>query len=228
MKVRLTRAACVALGASGLLTLTVIPAAQTATASASGATVSVFHGIPGATVDIYANGNRLLSGVTPGTLSRPLSLTAGSYDIKIVRAGAPSTSTPVVEKKVNLANGSNDSLTANLTASGQPALNAFVNDVSSLPTGQSRLIVRHVAAAPAVDVRADGKKLFTGLKNPGQAQAEVAAGTVNADIVLAGTNTVVLGPTQLNLTRATGTVVYAWGSAANDTLALKVQKLPAR
>jgi hypothetical protein len=186
-----------------------------APASAAGtATVSVLHAVPGVTVDVYANGQKLLSDFTPGSLTDPMSVPAGSYDIAVLPAGAdPSTTRPAAEAKgVSVPAGANATLAANLDAQGKPTLNAFVNDVSAVPAGKARVTVRHVAAAPAVDVRANGTPVITGLTNPDEKTLVVAAGTVKADVVLAGTSTVALGPADLNLAEGTSTVVYAWGS----------------
>ena len=114
---------------------------------------------------------------------------------------------------------------AHLTASGEPALTPYVNDVTQVPAGMARLTVRHDAAAPAVDVRAGGKPVFSGLTNPKQAMANVPAGSVSADVVLAGTSTVVIGPPTLNLAEGTNTIVYAWGSAQDKNLELAVQTI---
>ena len=68
--------------ASGALLL------PTTTASAADtATVSILHAVPGATVDVYANGKALLTDFEPGTLTDPQKLPAGSYDLKVVAAG---------------------------------------------------------------------------------------------------------------------------------------------
>jgi len=104
-------------------------------------------------------------------------------------------------------------------------LTPYVNDVSQLKAGQARLVVRHDAAAPAVDVRADGTPVFKGLTNPNQAKADLPAGTETADVVLAGTSTVVIGPGDLNLAEGTSTIVYAWGSAQDKNLKLAVQTI---
>lgn len=85
--------------------------------------------------------------------------------------------------------------------------------------------MRHTAAAPAVDVRANGQVAFKGLTNPNQASADLAAGTISADVVLAGTSTVAIGPAQVNLKAGTETIVYAIGSAEKKTLALAVQTI---
>ena len=39
--------------------------------AASDAHVSVLHAVPGATVDVYVNGDRLLKNFKPGTLTEP-------------------------------------------------------------------------------------------------------------------------------------------------------------
>ncbi len=193
--------------------------------SADQAMVSVFHGVPGLTVDVYANGDELLGDFKPGTLTEPQSLAAGSYDLKVFKAGEGPDGTPAIQKTIDVPAGANATVVAHLSADGTPELDAFVNNVSKVPPEKARLTVRHVAAAPAVDVRAGGTPLFNGLVNPREATADVDAGTVSTDVVLAGTDTVAIGPADLELAEGTGTVVYAWGSAADKNLALKVQSL---
>ncbi|WP_121717305.1 DUF4397 domain-containing protein [Streptomyces sp. E5N91] len=185
--------------------------------------VSVFHGIPGTTVDVYANGDELLGDFQPGTVTDPRSLDAGTYDIEVFEAGQDPDGAPVLEKEVRVTEGGNTTVAAHLSADGKPRLTTFTDDVSKTDAGKSRLTVRHVAAAPAVDVRAGGHPLFTGLANPDEDTALVDAGTVNADVVLAGTETVVVGPAGLDLKGGTTNVVYAWGSAEDQTLALARQ-----
>ncbi|MFF5978947.1 DUF4397 domain-containing protein [Streptomyces olindensis] len=207
-------------GACALALGTTAPALAT---DSDKAMVSLFHGIPGMTVDVYAGGDELLSDFEPGTVTDPQSLPAGTYDIQIFEAGKGPEGTPALEKKVEVPEGGNATLAAHLDAAGKPQLTAFTNDVSQVDAGTSRLTVRHVAAAPAVDVRAGGQPVFSGLTNPKEDTAEVDAGTVDADVVLAGTDTVAIGPADLNLAEGTGNVVYAWGSAEDENLALATQ-----
>ncbi|MGY1581143.1 DUF4397 domain-containing protein [Streptomyces sp. MN13] len=189
------------------------------------AMVSVFHGVPGLTVDVYANGDELLSDFKPGTVTDPKSLDAGTYDIQVFKAGQGPDGTPAIEKEVEVPKGANATIAAHLSADGEPQLTAFVNDVSKVDAGKSRLTVRHVAAAPAVDVRAGGQPVFKGLENPKQDSAVVDSGTVSADVVLAGTDTVAIGPADLDLKEGTSNIVYAWGSAEDKNLALTSQTL---
>ncbi|CAI9403316.1 DUF4397 domain-containing protein [Aestuariimicrobium sp. T2.26MG-19.2B] len=187
--------------------------------------VSVLHAVPGATVDVWANGKPLLTNFKPGTLTEPQALPAGSYDIKIVKAGDPATAAAVIEAKgLQVPAGANLTLVAHLDAMGKPVLTAFANDTSASSKG-ARLTVRHVAAAPAVDVRAGGKVVVPGLVNPKQAALDLAPGTVSADVVLAGTDTVAIGPADVKLSQGHNTIVYAWGSAEGKNLALAVQQV---
>ena len=194
--------------------------------AADNATVYVLHGVPGATVDVYVNGDATLTNFTPGTLTDALSLPAGEYDLKVTAPGAGADGAAIIEANdVAVPAGANVTVVAHLDASGSPKLTPFVNDVSQTAAGQGRLTVRHTAAAPAVDVRANGQVAFANVTNPNEAKTDLAAGTISADVVLAGTDTVALGPADVPVTEGANTVVYAWGSAADSNLAFAVQKL---
>jgi hypothetical protein len=212
-------------GATALLTGTAF--APASAASGGEATVSILHAVPGLTVDVYANGDELLSDFTPGTLTDPQQLPAGDYDLAVYPAGAdPETTDPAISADgVTVPADANITVAAHLGEGGDPMLTPFVNDTSALDAGQARLTVRHTAAAPAVDVRAGGEPVFTALTNPNEESADLPAGTVSADVVLAGTDTVALGPADLSLEEGTSTIVYAWGSAAENSLALAVQTI---
>lgn len=210
-------------GACALALGVTAPAMAASAQAQDKAMVSVFHGIPGMTVDVYANGDELLSDFKPGTVTDPQSLDAGTYDIQIFESGQGPDGTPALEKEVKVTEGGNATVAAHLSADGKPRLTAFTNDVSKVDASKARLTVRHVAAAPAVDVRAGGQPVFTDLTNPDKDTAAVDAGTVNADVVLAGTDTVAIGPADLNLEEGTSNVVYAWGSAEDKNLALATQ-----
>jgi hypothetical protein len=211
--------AAAAVAFAGLSAMTVTPA------FAATSKVSVVHGIPGQPVDVYVNGERTLENFQPGDVAGPLDLEEGAYDLALTRPGEPIESAILTAEDAQVPGGANISIAAHLNASGEPAITPFVNDVSNTAAGQARLIVRHTAAAPAVDVRAGGSPVFSGLTNPNEEKADLDAGTVAADVVLAGTDTVVLGPTDLNLREGTATIVYAIGSAEGDTLDLVAQTI---
>ncbi|MEU4605480.1 DUF4397 domain-containing protein [Kribbella sp. NPDC023972] len=217
-----------ALLATGLLAAgapaTVVASAQAEPVAT--ATVSVLHAVPGPTVDVYANGKALLTNFKPGTLTDPVKLPEGAYDLRVTAAGAGANGAAVIQANdLKVPAGANITVVAHLSAAGRPVLTPYVNDTSKLAAGQARLTVRHDAAAPSVDIRAGGTPVFKGLTNPKEVKADLPAGTVKADVALAGTSTIALGPAEVNLKEGTNTIVYAWGSASGKSLKLAVQTI---
>lgn len=215
------------LSVTALMALPVALATPASASQAQQATVSVLHAVPGLTVDVYANGEELIPDFAPGTLTDPLTLPAGSYDLQVFADGDnPDNADPAIEAQgVEVPAGANATVVAHLDADGNPTLTPFVNDVSATAAGEARLVVRHTAAAPPVDVRADGEVLFPDLANPDEASGDVPAGSYSADVTLAGEDAAVLGPTDVQLSEGTATIVYAWGSAEEGNLDLAVQTI---
>ncbi len=224
----LSRAPLAAGGAAVGLALAGSLLAAPSAFAADEAQVSVLHAVPGATVDVWANGKPLITDFKPGTLTDPLTLPAGTYDLKVVKAGDPADAQAITEAAgVTVPAGANVTVAAHLTEKGTPTLTPFVNDTADTGAGKGRLTVRHVAAAPAVDVRANGAVAFAGLTNPKGVNAVLPAGTIKADVVLAGTDKVAIGPADVQVKAGVNTIVYAWGSAADSNLALAVQTVQA-
>ena len=216
----------------GVSMIAALSVAGPASAAGNDGTVYVVHGIPGVTVDVYVNGTETLPGFAPGTVAGPLMLPAGSYQIKIFKAGDnPASATAVIDKSVELPAGANASLVAGLDAAGKPTLFTFVNDVSAAGAGKGRLAVAHTAAAPPVDVLANGSPAFTNLANGNEVKTDLAAGTISASVVAAGTTTpVLIGPADVPVTAGMVTVVYAVGAPASgstaSTLGVVTQQIP--
>lgn len=205
-------------GAGALLALTGL--ATPAIAQDTG-TVYVVHGIPDTPVDVYVDGQRALDDFAPATSQGPLDLPAGPHEITVFAADAADNSgTPVITATAEVPAGGNVSLVAHLSEAGEPTITPFVNDVAALEAGKARVVVRHTAAAPAVDVRAGGTPVLEGVTNPNQGALVVDAGTIAADVVLAGTDTVVIGPANVELAEGSATFVHAIGSAEGQTLGL--------
>ncbi|GAA4884386.1 DUF4397 domain-containing protein [Actinomycetospora straminea] len=213
---RLARAAGGVLIASAIALTT----AGTAAAQETG-TVYVVHGIPDTPVDVYVDGERALDDFAPGTSQGPLDLPSGPHQVAIFPADAADDSgEALLSGQADVPAGGNVTLAAHLTAEGQPALSPLVNEVGSVPAGQARVVVRHLAAAPAVDVLAGGQPVVQGLTNPNQEALEVPAGTVSAAVAAAGTTDPVIGPADLTLEEGTTTFVHAIGSLDQNNLEL--------
>ena len=189
------------------------------------AKLSVLHGVPGLTVDVWVNGNRTLDNFKPGSLAGPLELAAGDYKIAITGSDAPNADSPVIGPvTVELDNGGNYTAVAHLDAGGAPTATLFTNDTKAPRNdNKGKLTVRHVAAAPAVDVLAGGTAVIEGLSNPDEATLKLKAGTISASVAAAGTTAPVIGPVDITVAGGKNTIIYAWGSLADGTLAAAVQ-----
>lgn len=171
--------------------------------STSVGTVTVIHGVPGLVVDVYVNGTLTLPGFQPGTVTQPLQLPEGNYYIQITPQGKDTTQT-VIKGSTFLPAGTNASIIAHLSETGTPQLSVYVNNLSGLADGKSRLVVRHDAMAPAVDVnlyRGKHQKKFVGkienLSNPNEASVDVRPGRYSVTLSPAGSSAVAYGPASL-------------------------------
>jgi len=217
----LVAAAAVAVG--GVVPVLAASGAQAATTS--NATVTIVHGIPATPVDIYVNNKKAINGFTFGTVTKPLSFAPGTYAIAIRAHGASASSAPILKASEKLVAKENATIIANLTAAGKPVLSVFANPTTSLPAGKARVIVRHLAQAPAVSVFAGMNKVVNSLANGAQATLTIPAAKVAIAVSVAGQSVhkAVLGPVTLNFGAKTTTVVYAIGSASGKTLKAVVQ-----
>ncbi len=194
-------------------------------------TVTVIHGVPGLVVDVYVNGTKTLPAFEPYTVTDPLELPEGNYDIVIVpQDGDPAS--PAISGSAFLPAGANVTIIAHLDAAGSPTLGVFVNDVSQIMPGKTRLAVRHAAAAPVVDValyRGNGTGNYIAtvpdLANAGEAAVDVRPGRYSATIAPAGDLTPVFGPASLVLKPKVLNIVYAVGSLSDGSFRLLIQSI---
>lgn len=188
------------------------------------AKLSVLHGVPGLTVDVWVDGKRALDNFKPGTLAGPLNVPDGDHKIAITGANATSAANPVIGPvTVDLEAGEDYTAVAHLSANGKPTATLFTNDTSPSPDGKGKLTVRHVAAAPAVDVLAGKTAVIKGLTNPHQKTLTLKAGTVSASVAAAGTTAPLIGPAKVKVAEGKNTIVYAWGSLSAKNLKVAVQ-----
>jgi hypothetical protein len=219
--------------AAGVLTLlagvAVAGPAQAGDRHNDTASLSVLHGVPGLTVDVWVDGKLTLDNFKSGTLAGPLEVPDGHHKIAITGADATSADNPVIGPvRVDLEDGRSYTAVAHLKADGTPTATLFRNSISPSPDGEGKLTVRHVAAAPAVDVLAGGKGVVKGLTNSHQKKLILKAGTVSASVAPARTTNSVLGPADVPVTEGKNTIVYAWGSLADNNLGVAVQVVDLR
>jgi hypothetical protein len=206
------------------------------------AMVYVGHGIPGEAlglpnelpVDVLVNDAIcLLEGFEFGEFAGPVELDADTYNIKILLADedVPCSGVLVIEADVPFEAGETSTVIAHLTVDGLGiTASKFVNDVSAAVAGYTRLTVRHVAAAPAVDIKLfrgweRGRMVgsIAGLENPEEAgPLNIRPGAYEAVILVAGTSDVVLGvPVVLEPHKSY--IVYAVGGVDTSTFTVLLQ-----
>jgi hypothetical protein len=189
------------------------------------ATVTVLHGLPGLTADVYVNGELTLDGFEPLSSTDPLKLPAGSYEIAIREVGAPADSEPALEGTVELKAGTNVSIIAHPDSQGAPALSVFENSLTPVKAGRTRLEVRHVAAAPDLDVWVDGKRTLTALGTGDAKTKMLTAGQHPILVTEADQSDGLIGPDGMNLKEGTARILYVTGSVGEGTLDLMSQTL---
>jgi hypothetical protein len=216
--------------AAGIVAGFALAAGFVAPASAISATTAdlyVFHGIPDTPVDVYVDGALTLDDFQPGTFAGPLDLPAGDYEVALTAADAADASSPVLGP-ITLTLEANKSYTAAafLDADGNATAKLFTNDVATTNAGEGRLTVRHTAAAPAVDILANGAVAFSNVVNGAAGTTALPVGTISASVVPTGaTEPVVLGPADVAIKDGVLTIAYAWGSLEDETLALAAQEI---
>jgi len=212
----------------GIVVVMLVVLGVVGSASAAGtATAYVVHGIPGLVVDIYIDGRLFVKDFAPNTIAGPITGPANrSGYVAIVPAGGDPNQ-PALAATVSFPPGANVSIVAHLDANGSPTLSIFDNDFSR--TSDTRLIVRHTAAAPAVDALffpGTANELRVGpLANGQQTIANLPAGTYSAVLVPTGTSTAVFGPFSRDLKAGTVYVAYAIGSLSGGTFTTIVQEV---
>ncbi|WP_375430672.1 DUF4397 domain-containing protein [uncultured Friedmanniella sp.] len=214
------------LAAAGTIVLAGAALSPTPAHAADDAQLSVLHAVPGLTVDVYVNGKRTLNDFKPGMMAGPLKLAPGTYEVAITKGDAKDDSDPAIGPvDLKLGAGGNYTAVAHLEAGGDPTATLYKNDISRTAAGQGRLTVRHVAAAPAVDVRVGGSAVISNLTNPDEKVLDLGAGTLSASVTATGETKALIGPADVAVKDGVNTIVYAWGSLEDDNLDLAVQTI---
>ena len=197
-----------------------------ASAQEDGAQVSVLHGVPGLTVDVYVNGDLTLDDFKPGDLAGPLDLPTGTYSVALTAADAADDSSPVLGPvDLTVEGGMNYTAGAHLTADGDPTVTPFVNDTEAAGAGEGKLTARHVAQAPEVTVFVDGGEVGS-FTNPNEISAPLPAGSYDVELQAGGSAVPTTPSTDaVPVEDGVNTIAYAWGTAEDLQIAVQTVAL---
>ena len=211
----------IAVFAATLMTLAIAAPAM----AQSEARIHLIHGIPDTPVDVVVDGEVVFADFNFGD-TQDLSSLAGAtlVGLQVVLAG---TDTVAIDAgDVDLPASGNYSIIANFDEAGTPTLSVFENDTAAIDAGNGRLQVRHTAAAPAVDVKADGAVAFSNLSNPNEAKADLPAATYSVEVVPTGADEpVVIGPADIAVNDGDSLIVYAVGSLEGGSLTVLTESI---
>ncbi len=208
-----------AVGALAVVVSASLAMAATASAQSSPpAVVTIVHGVRGLVADVYLDGHSVLKTFEPERTAGPLNVPAGHHRVDVRVSGAPATSPPVLSWDVVLAPGERISAVVHLSAAGQPTVTKYDDDVSRIAAGGSRLVFRHDAAAPPIDVRLSNRLLATGLTNPQQSEQQVGAGSYTVAVNAVHSTTPLAASQDVQLQEGTAHFLYLIGSAKDNTL----------
>jgi Domain of unknown function (DUF4397) len=208
------------------LTMLLMPAAPAmATQSSSSATVTIVHGLPHFTADIYVNGKLLLDGFKPKSEAGPLKLPPGLYHLAIRDVGASSSSKPALKGSARLQAGADYSIVAHLDDGGAPALSVYRNAESPVTPGRARIIIRAVATLPPVTLEANGEQLFSEVAPGEEASTLISPGSYKLKVFTQGKSGSVFPVEDLRLREGYAYALYLVGSGSDHSLDLIVQAL---
>src|SRR5690554_5974119 len=139
----------------GVLAAAALVVLATPSAAQESARIHLIHGIPDTPVDVVAGGEVVFSDFQFGD-TQDLSGLAGQTLAGLTVNAAGTDTVAIDAGDTALPASGNFTIIAHLDAEGTPTLAVFENDTSAIAAGEGRLTVRHTAAAPAVDVLANG------------------------------------------------------------------------
>ena len=189
---------------------------------AAKSSVTALHAVPGLDdVDVFVNNTEVLSDIDY-TDNATLSVDAGKYTIEIKKDNKLLLSLKDVEIKDN----SSYTVVAHLDADGKPKLSAYMDDISKLDRGKARLIVRHLAQAPAVDVVQRRwfwqTVIFKNVKNGGEGAVDLRAGSYYVQLNPTGSRKAAFGPAKVSLEAGKIYRVHAIGKLGEKNFQLKI------
>lgn len=209
--------------------------ASSVPAFAANANVTVVHGIPGGDLGLPPELPVDVCVIDPGTdsesaaltevpfgASAGLSLPAGFYslNIRIADTGNPCAGAVAIPVSFTVSVAENSVILAHLTEQGTPTFSKYVNDLRALGADRGRVVVRHAAAAPPVNVFLKGRSvaILRNLRNPDQSVSTlVRAGAYKATVFPATGGRAVLGPAPITVNAGKALFIHAVGSLSTGS-----------
>ena len=195
----------------------------------------MLHALPqGApAVDVYIGQRQIIDELAPGKL-QTVQVPSGRADISVMPSGERPGATPALltMSGADIDGGTNVTITANLDDAGKPELNVFTNKTRTVGQGMGRLTIRHIADAPAIDVRSRGNTMFEKVTNSESLDRGLRAGRYSVRVNESGVSRPPLTRTEVEIRNKPGrsdmgnnVIVYVWGDAEQGRVRTAVQEV---
>jgi hypothetical protein len=194
-----------------------MPAAAAPVAIAPGG-VRLVHGLRGVVADVYLDGVVVLQSFEVERSTDLINLPPGDHSVEVRLSGDSPSNPPILSGVVTLQSGQDWSVALHLSSDGVPMVSQFLEDNAAVAAGQTRIVVRHTAAAPPIDVTLSDAPIAAGLVNPGEAGSQVAAGTYQVAVKQAGTAEAIAPVQDVPFQEGTVNDMYLIGDQASGTL----------
>jgi hypothetical protein len=207
------------LAAAAVAAMTFVP--HTASGQAA-AELTLVHALTGSTVDVSVNGTVVIDDFLPGSLAN-ISSFAGETLTNFTVTDSSGTVLIGPIASLDMPTSGNWSVVLHVAADGEALVSSFQNNTAVTTSNTARVTLRHVAAAPAVDLVIGSDRPIAGAVNGDSDEIELPVGQLNgAQLALAGGAAVATISTT-PLAAETNTVIFAAGSVDDDTINFIVQ-----
>jgi hypothetical protein len=193
--------------------------ARPATAAPAPAVVTLVQGVRGLVADVAVDGKPLLSAFASERSTEPFELGAGPHTVDVAATGSSQNPKLTLHAVVPLNAGAHVSIVVHLDGTGALAIARFDDDVSRIPPGAARVVVRNVASVSPVVVALDGQLSGRPIGAEEEIRVEPLAGPHQLAAVDPTSGQPALPPQAVVFAEGTVTFVYLIGSQAEGTLA---------
>ena len=200
-----------------------ITASGSALAEPRPADVTIVHGLPGFTADVYVDDELFIDGFRPTTATEPIRLDPGTYELDIRELGAPADSDPVLSETLVVRSGADLSIVAHLDRGGDETLSVFQNRFPRIAAGRSLLLVRDVAAGPPFWVDVDGQRKISNLNFREARAVGIDPGRHSLVVRSAGDDNRIVPASDLRFEEGAAQIVYVIGSTRTSSVDLMLQ-----
>ena len=193
--------------------LALVSAGLTPSVAASPTCIYVIQGLPGRTVSVSVDGEKVVEDLAGGKVAGPFPVKRGARTVTVSEDDKT-----LVTSKVTLPLGSNSEIVVHLPASptGDPMITRFDNNLEAVQSGRAAHSVAHLAAAGPIDIRMHENVVSANVANGEYTYKVVPAGTRSVDIVQTGMSEPLLGPFDMTLEAGMMTWLFVIGVPGKD------------